>query len=117
MLPKKLKSIFTDNMNQCIFTMSYDIERHHIFSGTPNKHRLSEYYGFIAPLRKDLHPNGVFFQISREMEAIIDSVDADSIDEFLKRECEKYYIANYGHYNQWMEEFGKNYLTDEELAL
>ena len=46
---KKLKSIFTDDMNHCFFTGSPTAERHHVF-GAFNRARC-EKYGFIIPLR------------------------------------------------------------------
>lgn len=55
---KKLWSVFTDDMDHCYFTGSAPIERHHIFGGANRK--ISEKYGFVIPLRPDLHPNGVF---------------------------------------------------------
>ena len=42
-----------------MYTGQYGVERHHIFSHTSNERDLCEDYGFIAPLRPDLHPNGV----------------------------------------------------------
>ena len=35
-----------------------NVQRHHIFGGNPNR-KNSEKYGFVIPLRPDLHPNGV----------------------------------------------------------
>ena len=56
---KRLWSIFTDDMDHCMYTGYYGVERHHIFSHTHKERMLCEKYGFIAPLRPDLHPNGV----------------------------------------------------------
>ena len=54
---KKLWSCFTDDMDHCYYTGSAPVERHHIFGGS--NRRNSEKYGFVIPLRPDLHPNGV----------------------------------------------------------
>ena len=35
---------------------TYPVERHHIFGSSNRKN--SEKYGFVIPLRPDLHPNG-----------------------------------------------------------
>lgn len=51
---KKLTSVFTENMDCCIYTGSYIVERHHIFGGSNRKK--SEKYGFVVPLRPDYHP-------------------------------------------------------------
>ena len=52
---KILWSVFTDDMDHCYFTGSAPVERHHIFGGNPNR-KYSEKYGFVIPLRPDLHP-------------------------------------------------------------
>lgn len=94
---KKLKSIFTDDMEHCFFTGSPNIERHHVFGGFNRKR--SEKYGFIMPLRKDLHPNGVFA-----------SEKAKELDEYMKQECQKWYEENIGTRADFIAEFGRNYL-------
>lgn len=97
----KLWSIFTKNMDACLYTGYTSVERHHVFGG-PNKAR-SEKYGFIAPLRPDLHPNGVHA-----------GVYADVVDEVLKKACQRYYEANYGSREDFIKEFGKNYIGEGE---
>lgn len=94
---KKLTSVFTDDMDVCIFTGNAPVERHHIFGGANRKR--SEKYGFVVPLRPDLHPNGVFA-----------GKDAKAIDTKLKRMAQKYYEENYGSREEFMQEFGRNYL-------
>ena len=94
---KKLWSVFTDNMNQCIFTGSWVVERHHIFGGTYRKK--SEKYGFVVPLRPDYHPNGV--QAGK---------NAKEIDLRLKTMAQEYYENHYGTREQFRKEFGKSYL-------
>ena len=49
-----------------MYTGVYGVERHHIFSHTSKEIELSEDYGFIAPLRPDLHPNGTEEQFRQE---------------------------------------------------
>lgn len=97
---KKLWSIFTDNMDCCMFTGRYGVERHHIFSqrGGGMKEKC-EKYGFIAPLIPELHPNGA--QAGK---------DAKKIDTELKQRCQRYYEEHYGTREDFMKEFGKNYL-------
>lgn len=82
-----------------MFTGSSVVERHHCYGGANRKK--CEKYGFIAPLRPDLHPNGVHF---------IDSEQNKKLDKYLKRTCQRYYEAHYGTRQQFMEEFGRNYL-------
>lgn len=96
-MSKKLKSVFTDNMDECIFTGLITVERHHIFGGSNRKK--SEKYGFVVPLRPDLHPNGVYA-----------GQYANVIDLRLKKMAQKYYEENYGTREYFIQEFGRNYL-------
>lgn len=73
------------------------MEVHHIFNKY-NKKR-SEQYGFVVPLRPDLHPNGVHA-----------GKDAKLIDTRLKRMAQEYYEAHYGTREQFIKEFNKSYL-------
>ena len=95
---KQLKSIFTDDMEHCMFTGSNVVERHHVF-GSFNRER-SEKYGFIAPLRPDLHPNGVHANPDL----------STRVDIALKQTCQKWYEENVGTREEFIAEFGRNYL-------
>jgi len=99
-MAKRLKSVFTDDMDHCMFTGSSPVERHHIFynmgGGMKKK---CEKYGFIAPLRPDLHPNGVYA-----------GKDAKDVDLKLKTMAQSYYEEHYGTREEFIREFGKNYL-------
>ena len=94
---KKLKSVFTDNMDCCIYTGSYIVERHHIFGGANRK--LSEKYGFVVPLRPDYHPNGVHFNPKN-----------GDIDTQLKQAAQRYYEENIGTREDFRKEFGRSWL-------
>lgn len=96
-MAKRLKSVFTDNMDCCIYTGSGNVERHHIFGGA-NRAR-SETYGFVVPLRPDYHPNGVHF----------DPKNGD-IDADLKKAAQRYFEANIGTREDFRKEFGKSWL-------
>lgn len=96
-MAKKLWSVLTDDMDTCMYTGSPYIERHHVFGG-PNR-ALSEKYGYIAPLRYDLHPNGA----NR-------GSDAGDIDLMLKQQCQRHYEEHHGTREQFIKEFGKSYL-------
>lgn len=93
-LTKRLWSIFTEDMDHCIYTGQYGVERHHIFSHTPKERKLCEKYGFVAPLLPELHPNGVRA-----------GKNASFVDKDLRRRCRDYYVANYGTEEQFREEF------------
>lgn len=96
---KRLWSVFTEDMDTCIFTGSTTVERHHVFGGPYRKK--SEEHGFIVPLRPDLHPNGAFFHPTEENR---------KIDRSLKERCQRYYEEKGGTREEWMQEFGRNYL-------
>ena len=91
---KRLWSIFTDDMDYCMYTGRYGVERHHVFSHTSRERKLCEKYGFIAPLRPGLHPNGV----NR-------GKHAGEIDKDLRRRCREYYIEHYGTEEQFRQDF------------
>ena len=97
-MAKRLTSVFTDDMDKCIFTGSPYVERHHIY-GAANK-SLSEKYGFVVPLRYDLHPNG----------ARANPKYREQIDKYLKRMAQQYFEEHYGDRDDFIKTFGKSYL-------
>jgi hypothetical protein len=96
---KRLWSVFTDDMNHCIFTGSDRVERHHIFGGANRKK--SEKYGFVIPLRPDLHPNGVHYNPSN----LLGITDIE-----LKMMAQDYFEKHIGNRSLFREEFGKSWL-------
>ena len=96
-MAKRLTSVLTDDMDHCMFTGSNVVERHHVFGGPYKKQ--SEIRGFIAPLRPDLHPNGVFA-----------GKQAKEVDLRLKTMSQEYYESNYGTREEFIKEFGKSRL-------
>lgn len=97
-MSKKLWSVFTDDMDHCYFTGSEPVERHHIFGGNPNR-KNSEKYGFVIPLRPDLHPNGVFA-----------GADVHRMDINLKQMAQEYFESHYGTREDFRKIFGKSWL-------
>lgn len=79
------------------------VERHHIFEGRLGLKKLSEKYGFIAPLHASIHPNG----------ALCTDDNWTVLDHRLKRLCQEYYQQHYGTRDEWYQEFGRYY--DYEL--
>lgn len=96
---KRLKSVFTEDMDHCFFTGSPYIERHHIFGGSNRK--FSEMYGFVVPLRYDLHPNGARF--ARTPETL-------KIDQYLKQMAQTYFEEHTGNRAMFREIFSKSWL-------
>lgn len=97
-MAKRLTSVFTDDMDSCIFTGCTNVERHHIFGASNRVH--SEQYGFVVPLRPDLHPNGSQSNMKY----------SKAIDTHLKQMAQEYYEAHYGSREKFMQIFGRNYL-------
>ena len=96
---KKLWSVFTTDMNHCVFTGSPVVERHHIFGGANRKK--SEVYGFVVPLRPDLHPNGVHFDKNNLLGVT---------DLKLKQMAQDYYENHCGTREEFRNIFGKSWL-------
>ena len=94
---KKLFSVFTEDMDHCMFTGAAPVERHHIYGGSNRKK--CEKYGFIAPLRPDLHPNGIFV-----------GPEGKSVDLRLKTMAQEYYEKHHGTREDFIKEFGRSYL-------
>lgn len=94
---KRLWSVFTDDMDHCYLTGMSPVERHHIFGGSSRK--ASEKYGYIIPLRPDLHPNGAYAGPERAQ-----------IDLKLKQMAQSHFEANYGTRDEFRNIFGKSYL-------
>ena len=92
-----LWSVFTDDMDHCYFTGSAQVERHHIWGGSNRKN--SEKYGFMVPLRPDLHPNGVMA-----------GNNAEEIDLKLKQMSQKYFEEHCGTRDEFRKIFGKSVL-------
>lgn len=61
----------------------------------------SEKYGFVVPLRPDLHPNGANFKRTPENM---------KIDLFLKQEAQLHYEESIGSREDFRREFGKSWL-------
>lgn len=96
-MSKRLWSVFTEDMDHCYFTGVAPVERHHIFGGANRKN--SEKYGFVIPLRPDLHPNGVYA-----------GQGAKIIDIKLKTMAQEYFEREYGTRDDFRRIFGKSYI-------
>jgi hypothetical protein len=98
-MAKRLWSVFTDDMDHCYFTGYAPVERHHIFHHTHQERMLCEKYGFIIPLRQDLHPNGV--KAGKQYK---------EIDDKLKRMAQEYFEEHYGTREEFRQQFFKSNL-------
>lgn len=98
---KRLWSIFTEDMEHCYFTGSNVVERHHVFYGMGgDKKKPCEEYGYVIPLRPDLHPNGV--QATKYART--------EVDLYLKQTCQKDFEEKHGTREDFINIFGRSYL-------
>ena len=92
-MAKRLKSIFTDDMDHCMFTGTAPVERHHVFGGS-NRKKSEKYHFIFQPqsrandLREFLFSNG--FTINKELAVC---------------EGSRYYIALDANYTGEIKEF------------
>ena len=96
---KRLRSVFVEDMDHCMFTGKAPVERHHIFSHTHEERMLCEKYGFIAPLSPELHPNGVHA-----------GKQAKEVDTKLKQMAQEYFESHYGTREDFIKLFFKSNL-------
>lgn len=105
-----MKSIFTTDFNVCAVTHIYRgarrIEIHHVF-GAANRKK-STRRGFVIPLIAEIHPNGAF-RNEAECKRLTGRT-LKELDHELKATCQRYYEMVYGTRNDFIEEFGRNYL-------
>lgn len=96
---KKLKSVFTDDMDHCIKTGSPYVHRHHIFYG-PYRSK-SEKYKFVVPLAYYLH----------EFEkGSVHNNPNTGLDLELKQMAQTYYEEHIGTREEFRAEFGRSWL-------
>lgn len=100
-MAKRLWSAFTEDMDHCYFTGSNTVERHHVFYGMGgDKKKPCELYGYVIPLRPDLHPNGV-----RATEYARSVIDLQ-----LKQMCQRDFETKHGSRQEFIRIFGRSYL-------
>lgn len=97
-MAKRLTSVFTDDMDHCIFTGSPVVERHHIFGGSSRKY--SETFGYVVPLRPDYHPNG-----TQATEYAMTVIDLE-----LKKMAQEHFEKHHGGREDFISHFGRSYL-------
>lgn len=111
-MAKKTKSIMQNKESgQCylcrLLYRDYSVktvrEEHHVLGGVANR-KLSERYGLKVYLDPDHHRNGP--------EAVHKNAE---VAYLLKKEAQKAFIRTYPNLS-FREIFGKNYLTENELA-
>ena len=96
---RRLRSVFTDDLQHCYFTGTPHCHIHHIFPGSRRK--ISEKYGFVIPLMADLHEFG---------SGSVHENPNKGLDLKLKQMAQAYYENHYGTRDEFREEFGKSWL-------
>lgn len=98
-MAKRLKSVFTDDMDHCYYTGTPYVHRHHIFYG-PLRSK-SEKYDYVIPLAYWLHEN--------ETESVHMNPN-HGLDLELKQMAQKHFEEHYGSREDFLMEFGKSWL-------
>lgn len=98
-------SIFGD-LDKCCITGSTYKDIHHCFCGA-NRHKC-EKYGYVIPIHKKLHPNGVEFD--KDFCKQITGKDRVELNNWIRAECQKDYESKHGTREDFINEFGRNYL-------
>lgn len=105
-MPKRLRSVLTDDMETCYLTRTaLDIEHHHIFGGALRGK--SEFYGFVVPLAAWCHPNGARFDEKKCRDIL--GMTRREVDVMIKQAAQTYYEMNIGNREKWLREFGKSW--------
>lgn len=98
-MAKRLKSVFTDDMDHCYYTGTPYVHRHHIFYG-PLRSK-SEKYDYVIPLAHWLHENAP------------ESVHMNpnhGLDLELKQMAQRHFEEHHGSREDFRAEFGKSWL-------
>ena len=95
---RSLKSIMADDLEHCIFCHSPYVEMHHVFFGVANRPK-SDKHGLIVPLCKKHHTGSKDCPHQNRI-----------IDLSIKSWGQAVYENEIGTREQFIEEFGRNYL-------
>ena len=92
-----MKSVFQKDKECIVCGTTINLHEHHCIYGTANR-KMSEKRGFKVYLCQTHHTgtNGVHSH--------------NEVDTRLKEMCQRYYEEHYGTREEFMEEFGQNYL-------
>lgn len=98
-LAKRLKSVFTEDMEHCYLTGATYPHIHHIFYGSRRK--LSERYVFVIPLAPYLHEFG---------KGSVHENPNCGLDLELKQMAQRYFEKNIGSREKFRSIFGKSWI-------
>ena len=98
----KKSSVLTDDMEHCFVCGSPYAECHHVFFGSYQK-KYADKYKFYLPLCPEHHKgnSGPHMNKTKDIE--------------YKKMAQRYYEENISNRSNFMMDFGKNYLWDEEV--
>lgn len=98
----KKSSVLTDDMEHCFVCGSPYAECHHVFFGSYQK-KYADKYKFYLPLCPEHHKgnSGPHMNKTKDIE--------------YKKMAQRYYEKNISDRSDFMMDFGKNYLWDEEV--
>lgn len=98
---KKLWSVLTDDLQHCYVSGNTNIAIHHVFYGQNGNRLRCERYGFLVPLRPDLH--------NMNKNSLHDNPNK-GLDIELKKKAQTYYETHNGSRKDFIREFGKSWL-------
>lgn len=99
-MSRKLRSVIQSDLITCFITGSPNVAVHHIFPGS-GRRKLCEKYGFLVALEPRFHNMSSYS---------VHAVPNAGIDLHLKQTAQKYYEGHYGTRQDFIKEFGMNYL-------
>jgi hypothetical protein len=91
------KSVIFDDMEHCFVCGQPYPQHHHIFGGTANR-KVSDRYGYIAPLCREHHTGNAGVHFNKPL------------DLHLKKLAQKHFEGEFGARNEFIKVFGKSYL-------
>lgn len=99
-MARKLRSVIQNNLETCFITGSPNVAVHHIFPGI-GRRKLCEKYGFLVALEPRYHNMSSYS---------VHAVPNAGLDLQFKQMAQKYFEEHYGSRQDFIKEFGKNYL-------
>lgn len=93
---KELKSVLTDNMDECILCGKPREQIHHIF--TAYNRKKAEKFGYVIPLCREHHTGDMGVHSNRE------------IDVCWRQEAQKHFEKHHGSREDFIKEFGKSWI-------
>ena len=96
-MARKLRSIFTQDLEHCYFTGKEGAEIHHVFFGNPYYRIHAEEDGYLIPLCREFHTGNVGIHKNHELDVATKQFCQSDFEETHTRE-------------EFIQRYGKSYL-------